>query len=514
MASSGMESPPFTSVIRFDSGGQSTGRVKVIMRGEDRQFQEPAPDRPIRVWFWTPDLGFAHLITKTLGPGFEVRCNSDHEAAAAPEQADWWDVALLDFRQVEGNGTSEPDLEVIKTIGSTPLPPPIVVLLNNEERVFGLRLIEWGAFDTVHSPPNVLELRLVLRRAFKFRQIESRLHELMGPTSSRLFDLVGTSQAMQRVFGLAQVTAPCDVTVLVSGETGTGKELLARAIHRLSPRAHHPFVAFSCACLPETLVEDELFGHEKGAFTGAVMARRGRLEAADKGTLFLDEIGDLNIGLQAKLLRVLQERCFERLGSNATVSTDFRLICATNRDLPAQVKEGKFREDLYYRLNVVQLHIQPLRERPEDIPILAYHFMQEFARQFGKKTKRFSLPTMQALEEHAWPGNVRELENVVQRAVVMAEGSTIEVHHLPPALRKGFERQLPATSYEDSVREFKRRLIVRTLRESGWCKQDAARSLGLARSYLHRLISQLQIPAEGEEMALDLPEEPLSNQVM
>ena len=509
-----MESPPFTSVIRFDSGGQSTGRVKAIMRGEDRQVQEATADRPIRVWFWTPDPGFAHLITRTLGSGFEVRCCSDSEAASIHEQADWMDVALVDSRQIEDNGAPEPGLEVLKIVGSTPLPPPIVVLFGSEEPEFALRMIEWGAFDTVHSPPNVFELRLVLRRAFKYRQIESRLHELTSPTSSRLFDLVGTSQAMQRLFGLAHITAPCDVTTLISGETGTGKELLARAIHRLSPRAHHPFVAFSCACLPDTLVEDELFGHEKGAFTGAIMARRGRLEAADKGTLFLDEIGDLNVGLQAKLLRVLQERSFERLGSNTTVRADFRLICATNRDLPALVKEGKFREDLYYRLNVIQLCIQPLRERPEDIPILAYHFMQDFARQFGKKTKRFSLLAMQALEEHAWQGNVRELENVVQRAVVMAEGSTIEVQHLPPALRKGFERQLPANSYEDAVREFKRRLIVRTLRESGWCKQDAARSLGLARSYLHRLISQLQIPAEGEEMALDLPEEPLPNQVM
>ncbi|MGH9787791.1 MAG: sigma 54-interacting transcriptional regulator [Candidatus Acidiferrales bacterium] len=484
------------------------------MREENRQVEEPASDRSIRVWFWTPDPGFAHLITKTLGSGFELRCSSGSEADHILTQADWCDVALLDFRPSEGNGTPEPGLEAMKAIGSTPLPPPVIVLLSDDGPESSLRMIEWGAFDTVHSPPNVLELRLILRRAFKFRQLESRLQELTGPTSSQLFDLVGTSPPMQRIFGLVQTVAPCDVTALISGETGTGKELLARAIHRLSPRANHPFVGFSCACLPETLIEDELFGHEKGAFTGALMARRGRLEAADKGTLFLDEIGDLDMGLQAKLLRVLQERTFERLGSNATISADFRLICATNRDVPELVKQGKFREDLYYRLNVIQLSVPPLRERPEDIPYLAQHFMQKFARQFGKKTKRFSFLTTQALEEHSWPGNVRELENVVQRAVVMAEGSTIEVHHLPPALRKGFERQLPAHSYEDAVREFKRRLIVRTLRESGWCKQDAARSLGLARSYLHRLIAQLQIPAEGEDLAVvDLPEA-LTKQIM
>lgn len=485
----------------------------LVMKGQT----QPQLERPIRVWFWTPDPGFASLIARSLGPGFEVRYDSETEPAHLQEQAEWWDVVLLDLRQFEREPSAGPCLETMRTVSSYTLPPPITALLGVNDPALTVRMIEWGVFDTVYSPPNLPELRIILRRAFKFRQFQIKLHELAGPTSSHFYDLVGTSESMQRVFGLAQTVAPCDVTALICGETGTGKELLARAIHRLSPRADSPFVGFSCACLPETLIEDELFGHEKGAFTGALATRRGRLELADKGTLFLDEIGDLNLGLQAKLLRVLQERSFERLGSNNSISADFRLICATNRNLPELMKQGRFREDLFYRLNVIQLQLPPLRERAEDIPFLAHHFMQRFARQFGKTTKRISLLAMQVLEEYSWPGNVRELENVVQRAVVIARGDTIQVSHLPPALRKGFEDQLPAHFYEEAVREFKRRLILRTLRESGWCKQDAARSLGLARSYLHRLIAQLQIPAhevEVDELALPVIEESAAKQIM
>src|SRR6202042_1165327 len=244
-----------------------------------------------------------------------------------------------------------------------------------------------------------------------------------------------TSAPMQELFNLARKIAPCDVNVLVTGETGTGKELLARAIHHLSGRNTGPLVAFSCANLPENLVEDELFGHEKGAFTGAMTTRRGRVEAADHGTLFLDEIGDLGIGLQPKLLRVLQERNFERLGSNKTIGVDIRLICATNRNLAEMVPQGKFREDLFYRLNVVQLHLPPLRERRDDIPLLAQQFLAKSAQLFKKKARRFSPQALHALEDHAWPGNVRELENVVQRAIVLSEEQTVDVSSLPASMR-------------------------------------------------------------------------------
>jgi len=316
--------------------------------------------------------------------------------------------------------------------------------------------------------------------------------------SGRMHRLLGTSPVMQELFTFAQTIAPCDVNVLITGETGTGKELLAQAIHQMSPRASHPMVAFSCTNLPETLIDDELFGHEKGAFTGAIANRRGRLETADQGTLFLDEIGDLSLGLQPKLLRVLQERSFERLGSNASVNVNVRLITATNRNLAEMVQRREFREDLYYRLNVVQLNLPPLRDRRDDIHLLAQHFLQMAAQQFNKSVKKFSRSALHALDEYAWPGNVRELENVVQRAAVICDGNSIELWHLPSSVRGTGENSSFSQSYEEEVRQFKRRLILRTLRQSAWNKAESARTLGVARGYLHRLINQLDI-RESEE---------------
>jgi DNA-binding NtrC family response regulator len=347
----------------------------------------------------------------------------------------------------------------------------------------------------------MVELRLILRRAYKYHAAENELERLRAETvgNGRLHELLGTSPAIQELFALAQKIAPCDVNVLITGETGTGKELLARAIHQMSARNARSMAGFSCANLPETLIEDELFGHEKGAFTGAIMTRHGRLEAANQGTLFLDEIGDISIGLQPKLLRVLQERSFERLGGNAKINIDIRLICATNRNLAEMVREGKFREDLYYRLNVVNLHLPPLRERRDDIPLLAQHFLENSVQQFKKKPKRFSQLALHALEEYGWPGNVRELENAVQRAVVLSEGHTVDVCHLPAAMRTGCESPQLSGTYEEEVRQFKRRLVLRTLRERGWRKAESARSLGVARGYLHRLIHQLEIHQPEED---------------
>jgi transcriptional regulator with GAF, ATPase, and Fis domain len=337
---------------------------------------------------------------------------------------------------------------------------------------------------------------------------------------------------MLELFALAGRVGPCDVNVLITGETGTGKELLARAIHQMGPRSSNSLVAFSCANLPESLVEDELFGHERGAFTGAVHCRQGRIEAANHGTLFLDEIGDLGLGLQPKLLRVLQEKTFERIGSNKMIYGDIRLISATNRDLHDMVQQGKFREDLYYRLNVVELHLPSLRERRDDIPVLVHHFVEKVAERFHKKELRVTPAAMRALEQHSWPGNVRELENVIQRAAVLAESRTLEVAHLPAALRGSasesapvlsapgkstapLPEELPAEtreepigrsySYEEQMRRFKRSLVLRTLRQNGWRKAESARALGVARGYLHRLINQLEIKQEDERAAV--PEE-------
>jgi len=475
------------------------------------------PNGAIHVWFCSPVPDFAQAVVRALGSEFEVQRSEEVNLRKGMDLEDWWDVVLVDLRAGAMERGNEAGLRFLEEIARVEFPPPVIVILDDDEHSLSLKMMEKGAYDVVASPPNMIELRLILRRAHKFRRAEKEARQLRAQQqlAGRLHELIGASECMQQVFGLAQKIASCDVTVLITGETGTGKELLARAIHRMSPRADQAFVAFSCANLPETLIEDELFGHEKGAFTGALALRRGRLEAANGGTLFLDEVGDLSLGLQPKLLRVLQERAFERLGSNSLVTVDIRLVCATNQNVTEMVQAGKFREDLYYRLDVVQLHLPPLRERRDDILLLAQHFLRRFAQQFNKRSKRFSRPALQALEEYVWPGNVRELENVVQRAVVLAEGSTIEVWHLPTLFRKGFEATPPFHSYEGEVREFKRRLLLRALQQCGWRKSETARTLGMARNYLHRLINQLEIHPEMKEAAEELPEKPLpSDQVM
>ncbi len=457
----------------------------------------------IQTLLLTGDFGFGQALARALGDGFEVETReaedlSSHEDGKAP-----WQVVVLDF---EGAGSEvEQEVDLVHRIHRIELPPPVVVIRTSGVPGLTTRLIESGVYDTLAGPPDMTELRLVLRRAVRFHRAEQELHQLRSKlTGTKGLDkLVGNSERMQQVFAMVRRVAPNDVNVLITGETGTGKELLARAIHKLSARAAGPFVAFSCANLPESLVEDELFGHEKGAFTGALTMRRGCFETANGGTLFVDEVGDLGLGLQPKLLRVVQERLFSRLGSNALVSANVRLVCATHQNLEEMAKQGQFRQDLYYRLNVVQLSLPALRDRREDIPLLAYHFLRQFAQQYGKKVSRFAPRVLLSLEDHTWPGNVRELENVIQRAVVLADGPTIQMWHLPASFHTSLQPSQVLRSYEEEVRDFKRRLILRVLRECGWQKAATARTLGLARPYLHRLIAQLQIREEDEEPQVD-----------
>ena len=471
----------------------------------------------IRLWFYSADTALAEVISRTLGGEFEAQRSEDLHLEITEDQADQWDVILLNLQEAGNEESPQAGFPFLAQLSRLSISLPVIVLLDEHNRDFSRRATAEGAYAMMVGPPDIVELRALIRRASKHCQAERELRRLrsQGEGLYRLHDLIGVSEPMQQVFSLVRKTAPCDVTVLLTGETGTGKGLLSRAIHQLSSRSVGPFVSFSCANLPETLVEDELFGHEKGAFTGAIGMRRGRFEVADRGTLFLDEIGDLALSLQSKLLRVLQERCFERLGNNNPMETNFRLICATHRDLAAMVKEGKFREDLYYRLHVLQIHVPPLRERRGGIPVLAHHFLQRFAKDFGKQVHRFSRAALQAMEEYEWPGNVRELENVIQRAIVLAEGTTIEASHLPEKLRGALPQRRAESTYEDEVRNFKRRLVMRTLSECGWCKVEAARRLGVARSYLHRLITQLQIaPMETGAVAPGLDQEIPGSRVM
>jgi DNA-binding NtrC family response regulator len=471
----------------------------------------------IRVSFVSQDSGLGDAIARALGEGFAARTLSARGSDTLSDVRASSDVILLDLRSANTQGADDSVLPLIGEFNKPPYRLPVVVLCEEGNRALLVRAIDLGAEDSVTSPPNMMELRLVLRRADRFRGAEEEIRRLRANEQSAgsLHELLGTSTLMQELFALVRKIAPCNVNVLITGETGTGKELLARAIHQLGPRNTGPLVAFSCANLPENLVEDELFGHEKGAFTGALLPRRGRVEAADHGTLFLDEIGDLGVGLQPKLLRVLQERSFERLGSSKTINVDIRLVCATNRNLAEMVQQGKFREDLYYRLNVVHLHLPALRERRDDISPLAQQFLVKFANEFKKKAKRFSPEAMHCLEEYNWPGNVRELENVVQRAVVLSDEQIVDVSQLPTSMRtaddamtveaEAADASAPSLSYEDEVRRFKKALVLRALRECGWRKTESARSLGVARGYLHRLINQLGIQEE-EPVATDRPD--------
>jgi len=460
-------------------------------------------EEAIRFWFCSRDKSFAEVVERALGSGYQIRHTDLDGAGSMVHTRQHADAILLDAPSAGPEGY-EDILRLMYALQRAPQPaPPIVVMLHEDQQDAVRTFIENGAYETLASPPDILELRVVLRRARRYHQIETDLYQSRSrpQTSGQLDEMMGCTESIQQVIEMARKVAACDASVLITGETGTGKELLARAIHRLSQRANGPFVPFSCANLPETLIDDELFGHERGAFTGAVGVRRGRFEAADQGTVFLDEIGDLALSLQAKLLRVLQERSFERLGSSNPLNADVRVICATHHSLEEMVQDGQFRMDLYFRLNVVQLQLPSLRERREDIPLLAQHFLRQYAKQFGRPSRRVSQLAMHALEEYPWPGNVRELENVIQRAVVLAEGQTLEPRHLPKELQYGFVQSSASNLYEEEVQDFKRRLILRTLRECKGSRTETARLLGVTRGCLYRLINQLNLHTQEENLA-------------
>ena len=357
-----------------------------------------------------------------------------------------------------------------------------------------------GAVDYLTKPINVDELLLVIERALEQSRLRRETHELRTQLAERYrFDnVIGSSPKMQQVFKVVAQVAPSRATVLLSGESGTGKELIAAAVHHRSPRNDGPFVKLHCAALAESLLESELFGHERGAFTGAERRREGRFEQANGGTLFLDEIGDISAATQVKLLRVLQEHEFERVGGNQTIRVDVRVIAATNRDLRAMVADGRFREDLFYRLNVINITLPPLKERTSDIPALAMHFLRRYAEENAKKVDRFSDGALARLVGYTWPGNVRELENVVERAVVLADGESIETTHLPPEVVPASESRAAPLIPGSSMGDIERYAILTTLEAQGGSTSRAAEVLGISvRKIQYKLQEYGKAPKSG-----------------
>ena len=435
-------------------------------------------------------------LARALGGEYDIRLAESGERALQILHAEPVDLVLTDLRMPGMNG-----LELLRRILAIN-PPPAVVLLtaygNVETAVEAMKL---GAYDFFTKPVHLDRLEMVLRRALETRQIRNENRRLREQLDVRygIEQIVGQSAALREVLEVIRLVAPTQATVLIQGESGTGKEMVAQAIHRLSPRSSGPFVPVHCAALAPTLLESELFGHERGAFTGAVERRIGRFEMADGGTLFLDEVGEIPLPIQVKILRVLEERRFERVGGSQPISVDVRLIAATNRDLRAMVEAGTFREDLYFRLNVVTIHLPPLRDRKEDIPLLAAHFVQELAARHGRPAPPISPEVMDAFLRYSWPGNVRELRNVLERMVVLARKSELTVQDLPPELREQTAGAAPtALRAGMTMREAEKLLIAETLRSTGGNRARAAQMLGISRRTLQRKIAEHGLQNAGQ----------------
>ncbi len=442
------------------------------------------------------DERFTKVLRSVLGRGYSVEHMSTIPEGIARLREGDVEVVLLNWDCPKpATKAREQCGELLKEASSLDVAIPVVAFTADTRRETALEIIRQGAYDLFTQPLDVLELKFVLDRAHGLVTLTQDLAEARRLASfSHIDGLVGNSKSMQRVHDLVSKVAGVSTTVLIRGESGTGKEVVARAIHHLSPRANKPFMAFSPSALPETLIEDELFGHEKGAFTGALQTRRGRFEEAQYGTVFLDEIGDLALPMQAKLLRVLQERRLERLGSSQGVPVDIRLICATNKDLEGMVQEGTFRQDLYFRTSVFRIDLPPLRERRDDIPLLAEYFCHQFAQAHKKNVRGISPGFLSALVRHDWPGNVRELQNVIERSLILAEGPHLRVQDLPPGLTPlAVSSEIPTGSFHEAIRYFKRQMILAALRANSGNKLKAARELDISRSYLHRLLKQLDI---------------------
>jgi len=432
--------------------------------------------------------------------GYEIELAEDGEAALELLEDQIFDLVLTDLAL--GRGASGMDV-LLRVKQKRPETAVVMITAHGSEKV-AVDAMKNGAEDYIPKPFDNDEIRVVVRRALDRHRLE-REHRLLLERVQREFgfgNLIGSGPSMRRVFETIQKVAETDLTVLIRGESGTGKELVAQAIHNTSGRRDRPFVAVNCAAINRELVESELFGHEKGAFTGADQQRMGRFEAAEGGTIFLDEIGDMATETQAKVLRVLQERQFERVGGTRSVEVDVRVVAATHRNLEKEVEEGRFREDLYYRLKVVQLELPPLRERGEDLPALCDRFLEQVAERLGREKRRLSSEALACLAQHAWPGNVRELRNVLEQAAVLSSGEEIEEADLqlapgrpPHASTSSTASDDPDATFSDAkkqmIESFEREFLLNALRANEGNVSQTARSIGMVRQRLQQKIREL-----------------------
>jgi two-component system response regulator AtoC len=443
------------------------------------------------------DASIRSLLKQLLTEeGFNVGEASTGVEVVDKVKADRPDLVIMDIRMPELDG-----LEALSRIKTSSPQTSVLMMTAFGTSNVAIRAMELGAFDYITKPFELDKIIHTVRRCLEYRELTQEVQVLRQEISSLVQTerIVGNSPVMQEVYKTVGKVAKSDATVLISGESGTGKELVAEAIHYNSGRRSGPLVKVSCAALPETLLEAELFGHEKGSFTGALAMRKGRFELADKGTVFLDEIGEITPNVQTKLLRVLQEHIIERVGSSIAIKVDIRVICATNQDLSKAVESNKFREDLFYRLNVISIHMPPLRDRKEDVPLLVEHFLAKHRYSATAQPAAISEEALNRLVAYDWPGNVRELENVIQRAVVLSRGQIITSRELPfgddgeEEPEDAGEISAERSFFKKAVAQFERDMIMKALRDAGGNRSKAAEMLGIYRRLLYAKIKEFKL---------------------
>jgi two-component system response regulator HydG len=425
--------------------------------------------------------------------GYEIKQADDGQTAIDAVKKEFYDLVLMDIRMSAVGG-----IEALKQIKEISPAIPIIIMTAYASVDTAVNALKSGAYDYLTKPLDIDELKILVQKTLRYHQLEKENIYLKERLNDR-FDfsnIIGRSPAMKKLFETTALVAPSEATVLIFGESGTGKELIANAIHQNSPRKERPLITVNCAALPETLLESELFGHEKGSFTGAIARKQGRFQLAHHSSIFLDEVAEMAPATQAKILRVLQEREFEPLGSTQTIKVDTRVIAATNKNLEEEIKKGRFREDLYYRLNVVSLEVPPIRERREDISLLADFFLKRYAEKNKRILKGFTPRAMDLLMRYDWPGNVRELENVVERAVIMARGEMITPAEFPDILQE-LDPEVKATYVDLSpgrtLKDVEKDMIIRTLEETAGNRTHAAKILGISRRTLQLKLKEYGI---------------------